>query len=82
MIEFLILLVQAGQREHDKWQSHGSGDESRPGIDGRAGLWETGEHGRRLRQRGEGNPMASVTDFLNQFDEEGRYSALDGVLDV
>ena len=26
--------------------------------------------------------MASVTDFLNQFDEEGRYSALDGVLDV
>ena len=26
--------------------------------------------------------MASVTDFLNQFDEEGRYSALDSMLDV
>jgi hypothetical protein len=35
LIEFLILLVKAGQREHDKWQSHGS---TVPGVNRASGL--------------------------------------------
>src|SRR5271165_7003484 len=37
------IVVKAGQREHDKRRSRGSGDDARREMTGRAGRWETGE---------------------------------------